>query len=387
MPSCQKHLFSLPTDLHYLNCAYLAPLAQAVEEAGIAGIRRKRDPSAIDPPDFFEDSNRVRRLFGRLIHADAGSIALIPSASYGIAAIARNLSVGRGERIIVLEEQFPSNVYVWRRVAEEAGASIVTVGPGPGLADRAARWNERIVDAIDRRTSVVALPHVHWTDGTRFNLEDISERIRDVDAALVIDGTQSVGALPFDVRRIQPDAIICAGYKWLLGPYGIGMAYFAERHHGGTPLEENWITRLHSEEFSGLVTYEDRYQPGAVRFDVGERSNFILLPMMAAALELVLQWSPAAIQSYAEALTRPLIDRARELGFQIEPAPGRGHHLFGVRTGDGADPDRLREALARRHVSVSVRGNAVRVSPHVYNDDQDVEALLAALEAAAAPSA
>lgn len=383
MLTCQKQLFSLPSDLHYLNCAYMAPMARTVEEAGIAGIRRKRNPSVIEPADFFEDSDRVRRLFGRLIHADAGSVALIPSASYGIAVIAKNVDMGRGDRIIVLEEQFPSNVYAWRRIAEEAGASVVTVGPGPGAATRAARWNQRILEAIDHRTAVVAMPHTHWTDGTRFSLEDIATRAREVGAALVIDGTQSVGALPFDVRRIQPDALICAGYKWLLGPYAIGMAYFDPRHHGGQPLEENWIGRRHSEQFSGLVAYEDRYQPGAVRFDVGERSNFILVPMMAAALELVLQWGPESIQTYCETLTRPLIDRARELGFEIEPPSGRAHHLFGLRTSDGLDPDRLREALARRHVSVSVRGSAVRVSPHVYNDDQDVEALVDALQATA----
>lgn len=387
MLSCQKHLFSLPSDLHYLNCAYMAPMAGSVEEAGITGMRRKRNPSDIKPADFFEDSERVRRLFGRLIHADADSIALIPSVSYGIAAFAKNVGVGRGDRIIVLEEQFPSNVYVWLRVADEAGASIETVGPGTGPEGRAARWNERILNAIDQRTAVVAIPNVHWTDGTRYNLEEISGRVREVGAALVIDGTQSIGALPFDVRRVQPDAVVCAGYKWLLGPYGMGMAYFAERHHEGKPLEENWIGRLHSEQFSRLVMYEDRYQPGAVRYDVGERSNFILVPMMAAALDLVLEWGPESIHAYCEKVTRPLIDRAQELGFQIEPPPGRGHHLFGLRTADGADPDRLREALARRNVSVSVRGSAVRVAPHVYNDDQDVEALLDALEAAAGSSA
>ncbi len=379
---CQKDRFSIPNDLHYLNCAYMAPMARSVEAAGIAGIRAKRVPSTIEPEAFFEDSDRVRRLFGRLIHADAGSIALIPSVSYGLAAIARNVTVSRGERIVLLAEQFPSNVYVWRRLAADTGADVVTVAPGDGFDGRAARWNERILQTIDERTAVVALPHVHWTDGTKFDLERIAPRAREVGAALVIDGTQSVGALPFDVQHIQPDALICAGYKWLLGPYAIGVAYIAAQHHGGIPLEENWIGRRRSEEFSRLVEYEDRYQPGAARFDVGERSNFILTPMLAAALELVLEWEPAGIQAYCQELTAPLIERANELGFRIEPPSGRGHHLFGLRSTAGANPDELREALARCNVSVSVRGNAVRVAPHVYNDDHDVQALLDALAAA-----
>ncbi|MEX0599270.1 MAG: aminotransferase class V-fold PLP-dependent enzyme, partial [Rhodothermales bacterium] len=247
---------------------------------------------------------------------------------------------------------------------------------------RAARWNDRILEAIDDSTDVVALPHVHWTDGTRFDLVAISDRARDVDAALVIDGTQSVGALAFNVRQVRPDALICAGYKWLHGPYALGVAYLDERHHGGSPLEENWIGRLGSEQFSRLVNYEDRYQPGAVRFDVGERSNFILVPMLAAALELVLEWGPNDLQTYCEHLCRPLVERARELGYEIEPPQGRGHHLFGLRRADGIDQERLRQELARKNVSVSVRGTAVRVAPHVYNDDRDVDALIDALEAA-----
>lgn len=382
MLACKKQLFSLPGDLHYLNCAYMAPMARPVEEAGIAGMRQKRNPTSVKAEDFFADSDRIRRLFGSLIRADADSVAIVPSASYGLATIAGNLTIERGDRIVVVEDQFPSNVYVWRRAAADAGASVVTVGPGSGSTSRAARWNERLLDAVEPNTAVVAVPHVHWTDGTKFDLESVSARVRDVGAALVIDGTQSVGALAFDVRRIQPDALICAGYKWLLGPYALGVAYYAEKHHGGRALEENWIGRMRSEEFSRLIEYEDRYQPGAIRFDVGERSNFILVPMLAAALEIVLDWGPESIQDYCRRLTEPLIEHAAELGLRMEEPSGRGHHLFGLRTSGDMDPDRLRKTLEKRRVSVSVRGSAVRVSPHVYNDDQDVQALIDALDAA-----
>jgi len=124
---------------------------------------------------------------------------------------------------------------------------------------------------------------VHWTDGTRFDLVAIGRAARRVGAAFVVDGTQSVGALPFDVREIQPDALVCAGYKWLLGPYAMGAAYFGPRYDAGDPIEENWITRRGSDDFQRLVAYQDEYAPGAIRYDVGERSNFILLPMFIAA--------------------------------------------------------------------------------------------------------
>ena len=384
MLACQKHLFSLPDRLHYMNCAFMAPAARNVEEAGIAGIRQRRDPSGVEHVDFFEESNRLRALFGELIHAPANSVAIVPSASYGLAAIAANLPVERGDRIVVLAEQFPSNVYVWRRTAADAGASLETVGPGEGPGNRTTRWNERILEAIDARTAIVAMPHIHWIDGTLFDLEAISRRTREAGAALIVDGTQSVGALPFDTERIRPDAVICAGYKWLLGPYSLGLAYYSERWHNGRPLEENWIGREKSEEFGNIIAYRDGYHPGAIRFDMGERSNFVLVPMLVAALEMVLNLTPAAIQEYCRNLARPLENCAGELGFRLESSAGRANHLFGLRARntDGIDPNRLHDILGQRGISVSVRGNAIRISPHVYNDERDIQALIEALDTA-----
>lgn len=384
MLACQKHLFSLPDHLHYLNCAFMAPTARKVEEAGIAGIRQRRNPAGVEHVDFFEGSNRLRTLFGQLIHAPSDSVAIIPSASYGLAAIAANLPVEQGNRIVVLDEQFPSNVYVWRRMAADTGASLETVGPGEGTGNRATQWNERILEAIDARTAVVAMPHIHWIDGTIFDLEAISRRTHEVGAALVVDGTQSVGALPFDAERIRPDAVICAGYKWLLGPYSLGLGYYSERWHKGRPLEENWICRERSEEFGNIIAYRNEYHSGAIRFDMGERSNFVLVPMLAAALEMVLNLTPAAIQEYCRNLTRPLADCAEELGLRLESPAGRVHHLFGLRArkGNNVDPDRLRNILEERDICVSVRGNAIRIAPHVYNDEKDIQALIEALEAA-----
>lgn len=381
MLACQKDCFSLPPDLHYLNCAYMSPLSKTVEEAGIRGIQRKRVPAHIGPEDFFAESDEARRLFARLIHGDARRVALIPAASYGLATVARNTPVGKGQNLVILHEQFPSNVYSWRRLADETGATVRTVPPPGSPEDRGRRWNTRVLEAIDRDTAVVALPHVHWADGTRFDLAAIGARAREVGAAFIVDGTQSVGALPFDVREIRPDALVCAGYKWLMGPYGLGLAYYGPRYDDGVPLEENWIGRKGSRNFSGLVAYEEAYEPGAVRYDVGERSNFTLVPMLVAGLRQVLDWDPGAIQAYCAALTAPALDEARRLGFRVEDAAWRGAHLFGLRAPADLRIDTLRETLEAHRVSVSVRGTAVRISPHVYNDEDDVAALGAALRA------
>lgn len=372
---CQKDRFGLPEGLHYLNCAYMGPLPRAAEEAGTKGLGLKRDPSRIVPKDFFEPSDAARARFARLIGVKhPNRIAIHPSVSYGVATAAKNLPLSTGGRILVVEEQFPGNVYSWRRLADEVGGAVLTV-PRPEGASVGPEWNARILDAITPVTEIVAIPTVHWTDGTRFDLETISERVRAVGAALVVDATQSVGAVPFDVSVIRPDALLCAAYKWLLGPYSLAYSYFSKRFDHGTPLEEGWIARSGSEDFRGLVQYTDEYQPGAIRYDVGERSNFALLPVSSAALDLLLEWTPERISDYVRRLSEPLLETALSLGFGIEGRDYRSPHLFGLKMPAGLELESVRAALEDANVWVSLRGSSLRISPNVYNTPDDIGAL------------
>lgn len=387
MLTCQKALFSLPNDIHYLNCAYMSPLTKAVEAAGIAGIRDKRAPASIQPAHFFETAKKTKQLFGSLVNAPADNIAIVGSASYGVATVARNVPVEPGQHIVLIGEQFPSNVYAWMRKAEESGATITTVRAPGTRENRGAKWNADVLKAITPDTAVVAMGHVHWADGTLFDLEAIGVRARETGAAFVIDGTQSVGALPFDVAKIQPDALICAGYKWLMGPYSIGLAYYGPRFSDGIPIEENWITREGSEQFGGLVAYKETYQPGATRFDIGEKSNFILLPMLHQALLHLQEWGINNIQAYCADLTKSFCEEIKTLGFEVESPRWRAHHLFGIRVREDLSMERLMSAINKANISVSTRGTAIRISPHVYNDAADLEALLAILKKVAAGEA
>ncbi len=376
--ACQRAEFSLPEDFHYLNCAYMGPLPLAAERAGIAGLRAKRFPQAISPDDFFRPVEELRARFARLIGAqEPNRIATVPAVSYAISTIARNTEAGPGRNIVLVQEQFPGNVYPWRRrVAEKGGEVRVVRRPGDGRGGGV--WTERILDSIDGATTAVAMGTVHWTDGTRFDLARIRERTREVGAALVLDGTQSVGAAPIEVAALGPDALVVAGYKWLLGPYSLTLAWFGERYLDGVPLEETWIARRGSDNFAGLVDYTDDYQEGAQRFDVGQRSNFALVPALSASIDLVLKWGPERIASYTGELTRELFPRLREMGVRVEERAWRSPHLFGLEVPRGADLGRVKEALARRRVGVSFRGTRVRVSPNVYNTRADVDALATA---------
>ncbi len=378
--SRQTHGFHIPAGVHYLNCAFMSPLLREVEEAGIEGMRRKRTPFETAPRDFFEDSDRLRDAFASLIGApDPERVAIVPSVSYGITTVARNLNPPRGSNVVILAEQFPSNVYPWRRLADERELVLRTVETPVTAGSRGAAWNEALLEAIDSSTSVVAVPLYHWMDGTRFDLEEVGKRARELGAALVIDGTQSVGAGPFDLSAVQPDALVCAGYKWLLGPYSLGLAWYGSRFDGGVPLEETWTSRPDSDDFRRIGDYRNDYRPGAARYDVGERSNFILVPMQLAAIRRILAWSPEAIQEYCRSITRDALTEAVSLGVTVEDEMWRGNHLFGLRLPAGVDPARLGPELEARSISVSLRGSAIRVAPHVYNGEEDLNTLVEAI--------
>lgn len=376
---CQRDQFQLARDDHYLNCAYMSPLPRSAEEAGFEAIRKKRVPTRIVPPDAFWETDRLRALFAELIGtADPTRIAIQPGVSYGVATAARNLRVGATQNIVMTHEQFPGNVYSWRRMAAESGATIRAVAPEDGAA-RGRSWNERLLEAIDPDTAIVTVPNVHWTDGTWFDLVEIGKRCREVGAALVLDVTQSLGALPFDTEAVQPDAVICATYKWLLGPYSMSLAYFGPRFDDGVPLEETWIAREHSEDFQHLVDYQDAYLPGAVRFDMAERSSFFLAPIAQVSLEHLIEWKPERIQEYCRALTRDFLSDVAELGYSVEDEEWRSSHLFGLRMPESVDLTRLKGTLAERNVSASLRGSALRLAPNVYNDETDVGVLFEVL--------
>jgi selenocysteine lyase/cysteine desulfurase len=310
---------------------------------------------------------------------ESNRIVIIPSVSYGIATVAKNLNLSAGDNVIVAAEQFPSNYYSWSELVHERGAELKVVSSIQG-AGRGKIWNERILESINSKTKLVALGHVHWADGTLFQLTEIRKRTRDVGALLVIDGTQSVGALPFDVQKIQPDALICAGYKWLMGPYSIGLAYYGDFFDNGKPLEENWINRKDSENFAGLVNYQNDYQPSALRYEVGEHSNFIAVPMLLAAIQQINQWKPSNIQAYCEKISRKALAQLTDAGFWIEDPKFRGHHLFGIRLPENINRDKVVESLKKNKISVSFRGDAIRVAPHVYNSETEMNKLASVLK-------
>jgi selenocysteine lyase/cysteine desulfurase len=326
---------------------------------------------------FYGDVEGCRRAFAALIGAAQDDIALVPSTSYGMATAAKNLLppgyLSRGDRLLVLEQQFQSNYYVWEEAAFTCGAELLVVERPPDFD-----WTAAVLGALSgadgRHVRLVSLPTVHWTDGTVVDLERIGVRCRELGCALVVDGTQSIGAAPFDVAKVQPDFLTASAYKWLLCPYGLAFLYASPRQQqSGQPLEfHNW--ERHGEGF-----YQYQYNAGARRFDAGQRSNFITLPASLVSLGLLREWGTDRIAAYIRPLLEQAHARARAIGLEVPPQQFCSAHMLGVRVPaarlGGAGLQQLAAALLERGIHVSIRGTAIRVAPHVWNTSADIHRL------------
>jgi selenocysteine lyase/cysteine desulfurase len=371
----QRRLFDLPEGIGYFNCAFNSPQLHASLERLLEGARSKSRPWERTPADFFNDAETIRVLAAQVFGGTRDGYAVVPSATYGISTAARAVEpqLQAGDRILVIAEEFPSNVLPWQRVARETGAVVATV-PRPDDG----HWTRAIVDRMEKRIKVVAISPCHWTDGAFIDLREIGAACRTIGAMLVVDATQALGAMPLSLAEIQPDFLVAAGYKWLLCPYGFALLHVAESWRSARPLEESWLARQHAEDFTALVHYSDTYMDGARRFDMGEKCIATLLPGAIAALEQIGDWGVENIAATLESINARIEVCLEQLGFEL-PQPGqRCPHMFGAQLSP-AHTGKLVADLRERDIYISQRGNALRFSPHVHVSDHDIQRLIAAL--------
>jgi selenocysteine lyase/cysteine desulfurase len=355
----------------------MSPVLRSVREAASAAMDRRAAPWGISSDDWFTDVEQLRSAWAAILGSDSDAVALIPASSYGLAIAARNVTAAPGEQVLVLPDEYPSNYYTWRRFCQRTGADLVAAQRESG-----ATWTDAVLASVGEDTRVVAVPNVHWTDGSLVDLESVVAAARRVGAVVVIDASQSLGALPLDVARLRPDFVVSVGYKWLLGPFGIGCLYVDEQYRDGEPLEENWINRAGTEDFAALVDYTDTYRPGARRFDVGARTSFNLVPMAIAAAEQLLGWGIPNVAASLRNVTDQIAQRAAGLDLAVAAADQRGPHMLGIGLARDAATAVARQ-LADSGVIAGVRGSSLRIAPHLHVTQEDIDRLLTALQAAA----
>lgn len=370
----QKHLFDIPADIAYLNNAYMSPLMHDVVSAMTSGIESKVQPWTYQPDDFFTYAETTRELAAKVWGGPADNVAIVPSASYGLQVAANALPLAEGQEILVLADQFPSNIYPWQAKASSVGASVKIL---PIPSDD--KWTPIVLEAISAKTAIVAIPQTHWSSGATLDLMAIRAALDEVGGALVLDLTQSLGAQSFDASLIRPDFAVAATYKWLMGPYSLGFLYVDPKWHSALPLENNWINRLGSEDFTGLTKYQKDFQPGARRFDMGEKSNPAQLMGASAALQQILDWGIDNITETLEVKTKRIAQGISSDKITPITKDCRAPHYLGIRFRGGV-PKGLSESLADKKIFISVRGPLMRATPHLYTNDYDIDRFISHIE-------
>ena len=384
LPS-QRALFDLPREICYLNAAGWSPLPLAVQEAGRAGVARKGRPWELAPDFAAAQHERARAAAARLIGADPDDVALIPSVGYGVATAGKALGpLAAGSRVLVLEDDHSSPVLEWVTRAPAEGFAVETVRR-PGDGD----WAAALLEAIERPgappVAVASVSSVHWSDGGALALDAVAQLLRARGAALVVDATHGVGVVRTDVAALDPDFLVFPTYKWTLGPYGRAFLYVAKRRQAeGVPLEQTSHGRRGVAADRVPYLRDLSFAPGARRFDMGERDHFISLEMAAVGMEMMAGWGADAVAERLRALTDHMAEGLRGAagGVRVAGARTRAPNLLCLEFPDGM-PGGLVERLAAEGVHVAARVGRVRVSPHVYNDEEDADRFVEALRRAA----
>jgi selenocysteine lyase/cysteine desulfurase len=377
MLASQRTLFEMPRHICYLNSASYSPLPLRTQEAGRAAVGRKGTPWTLDAAFANGQHERARTAAARLINADPADIALIPSISYGVATAAKLLTIDRGARVIVLENDHSSPVLEWHTRAGAQGFTVETI-KRPDDGD----WTSAVLAAIERSgappVGLASISSVHWSDGGLIDIEKVGAALRQQGATFLIDATHSAGVLTMDVKTLDPDFVIFPTYKWLLGPYGRAFLYVARRHQGGIPLEQTSFGRRDVRAENSVYFADLRYVADARRFDMGERDHFISMEMASIGMEMMADWGAAAVLQRLKMLADRIADGVRGIGVTV-PAPRvRAPHILSLGFADGM-PAGLVEGLASEDIYVATRLGRMRISPHVFNDEADVDRFVTAL--------
>ena len=370
LPS-QRDLFDIPRDVCFLNAATWSPLPLAVQEAGRAAIARKGQPWKLSADFQSGQYERARKAAAALIGADSGDVTLISSVGYGVATAGKVMTIPRGSRVLVLQDDHTSPVLEWVGRTEAGGFTVDSVKQ-PGDGD----WTSAVLEAIARPgaapLALASISSVHWSDGGAVDLARISAALKKSGAALLVDATHDVGVRHVNVKALDPDFLIFPTYKWVLGPYGRAFMYVAKRWQNGVPLEQTSGARKGVSAEDTVYFRDTSYKDGAQRYDMGERDHFISMEMAAVGMEMMASWGNDAIVERLSMLTTKLADGLGNLNVRLLDPKLRAPHILSLAFPKGMAPD-LPKKLAAENVHAAPRLGRLRISPHVYNDEQDVE--------------
>ncbi|KQR08142.1 MULTISPECIES: aminotransferase class V-fold PLP-dependent enzyme [Xanthomonas] len=368
--------FALPDEVIYLDAASRGPLLTAVQAVAHQAVDAMATPWRLPFDAWLHDIEQLRRLAASLFDNDVDAVALLPSAAHGLATAARNLPLHRGDAVLLLDGQFPSNLLIWQRRCTEVDARIVAVPTTAGTV-----LTDAVLEAVEQTPAlrIVSLPHAYWLDGRQLDLDRISAAVHARDAALVLDLSQSLGVMPTDLPRWKPEFVVSVGHKWLLGPMGLAWLWVAPQWRTqGVPIEEHWIGRDAGSSWEFPVAQAPEYREGARRFDAGGVADPLRIAMAMAALQQVTAWQPARIAAALGALTAQWDAALSARGLGHWCTPSHAPHLTALQP-PATQLDAVAKTLGEQGAICTRRHGRLRIAPHLSVADDALLRLIAAL--------
>jgi selenocysteine lyase/cysteine desulfurase len=368
-------------DATYLNTAGQSALPKVALRAAQNALEWKKFPHRMPDEAYFEIPNRIRGSIAQLIGANADEIALTTGASTGMAAVGYGLAWKPGDEIITATGEFPMQYSTWRPIEEREGAVLRIVAP----RDRFI-CAEDLIAALTPKTRLVSVSMVRFDDGTSIDAAKMAAACHAQGALLFLDVSQCCGAIPLDVAALGADFVTCAGYKWLLGPYGTGFFWaksaLIETMRPG-PFYWQAIAGAGDGHFGSLSFHDAKPAAGARRWDSAETASYFNLAALDVSLGLVLQIGPAAVAEHNRALIEFMYQRLpKDRCVPSSPADAARRGPYGCFA--GRTPEKtagIYAQLMKENVIVSLREGNVRVSPYVFNTERDIDRLISVITA------
>lgn len=364
-------------DVTYLNLAAQAPLPRAAAKALQKAVDWKKQPHRIPEEAFMGLPNRVRILVARVINAKPEEIALTTGASGGLHAVAHGIDWKPEDEVLIAAEEFPAHFSTFMPLADAGRLRVKIVKPAGRFLTA-----DDFVAQMTPQTRLVSTSLVRFNDAVRIDATRLGEGCRKAGALLLLDASQAVGAVPIDVATLGADFLVASGYKWLLGPFGTGIFWIREaliEQIGGGPFY--WMAALSNHNFAALDRSSWKPEPNARRWDSPETASFYNLAALEASLEFVLRAGVETVWKHNDGLLRQLMDGLpRDRCVLASPAESaaRGPYLC-LAARSPQKTTELYEKLRAAGIVVSLRQNAIRVSPYLYNTERDIDRLRMAL--------
>jgi len=364
-------------DATYLNFAAHAAIPRVALNAVYASIAAKRNPHTVDDATFFGLAASLRRSLATLIEASPDEIALTNGAGSGVAAIAFALEWFPGDEVIIARGEFPMHYATWKPMEEREGIKLNVVRNQDQFISASD-----LIEAMTPRTRVISVSHVRFDDGSMLDVPHLAAACKKNGTLLVLDVSQSCGAIPIDVRNIGADFIVCAGYKYLLSPWGTGFVWTRKSTlERLRPGPYNWLSQG-VETFAHLNYVDPGPSSTMSRWDTAEASSLFNfnLTVMEASVKFVLQAGPAFIRDHTQTLINYFFERLPE-GCQLaSPFESTRRGVFGcIDVGNRKDTEALYQTLRKEGFVVALREGRIRIAPHLLNTKQDMDRLLAVM--------